>query len=64
MTSYLSARNPLAGNLVLGEVLSIHVSGGVYQDGRIDTAVLAPIGRLAGNGYATVKDPFEMVRPD
>ncbi len=55
---------PLAGNLVLGEVLSIHVSERVYQDGRIDTAALAPIGRLAGNGYATVKDRFEMVRPN
>ncbi len=55
---------PLAGSLVLGEILSIHVAERIYRDGRIDTATLAPIGRLAGNEYATVSDRFEMVRPD
>ena len=54
----------LAGNLVLGEICYIHINDEVFQDGRINTDVLAPIGRLAGDMYTTVRDRFKMIRPD
>jgi flavin reductase (DIM6/NTAB) family NADH-FMN oxidoreductase RutF len=52
----------MAGNLVLGRVVHIHVADKVYQDGRIDIAALDPVGRLAGNLYSTIRDQFELPR--
>jgi flavin reductase (DIM6/NTAB) family NADH-FMN oxidoreductase RutF len=40
-----------AGSLVIGKVLNIHVVDELYQNGRIDTVKLQPIGRMAGNTY-------------
>ena len=53
---------PMAGNLVLGRVVHIHVADVVYRDGRIDIAALDPVGRLAGNWYSTIRDQFELLR--
>lgn len=52
-----------AGSLVLGEVIQIHISPEIYQDGKIITAKLKPIARLAGNSYARVTDTFDLERP-
>jgi flavin reductase (DIM6/NTAB) family NADH-FMN oxidoreductase RutF len=52
-----------AGSLVIGKVVNIQVDDKLYDKGRIDTAKLNPIGRMAGNSYT---DPlgktFEMLR--
>ncbi len=53
----------MAGNLVLGEVVCIHLDDTVYDGKHIDVDVLQPIGRMGGNWYATVKDRFELARP-
>ena len=47
-------------HLVLGKVLRFHVRDGLYgETGRIDTAGLDPLGRLAGN-YTKVETIFEL----
>jgi flavin reductase (DIM6/NTAB) family NADH-FMN oxidoreductase RutF len=54
---------PGAGSLVIGKVLNIHVDEKLYQKGRIDTAGLKPIGRMAGNFYThPMAGIFEMDR--
>ena len=51
------------GNMVFGDVLVVHVDDSVYQDGRVDVAALAPIGRLGGSAYTHVNDIFKLARP-
>lgn len=55
--------HPGAGSLVIGKVTHVHVSDDLYQDGRIDSGKLKPIGRMAGNTYTNpVADLFEIIR--
>jgi flavin reductase (DIM6/NTAB) family NADH-FMN oxidoreductase RutF len=42
---------PGAGSLVIGKVLNVQVDDELFQNGRIDTEKLQPIGRMAGNTY-------------
>ena len=53
---------PGAGNLILGEIKYIHIDDAIYANGRIDIEKLDPVGRLAGDWYATVRDRFELPR--
>lgn len=57
--------------LVLGEIVCMHLKDEVVQinaarDGQIsiDLDVLQPVGRLSGNLYSTIKDRFEIARPE
>ena len=52
-------------NLVLGEVIGMHLVDNVVTDQfNIDPEVLQAVGRLAGSWYTTTTDGvFEMVRP-
>lgn len=52
-----------AGALVLGDVRHIHLRPDIMKDGRVDIRTLDAVGRLAGNGYATTRDGFELPRP-
>jgi flavin reductase (DIM6/NTAB) family NADH-FMN oxidoreductase RutF len=54
---------PMAGNLVLGDIVCIHLDEKVYKQGHIDVDVLQPVGRMGGFWYSTVKDRFELPRP-
>jgi flavin reductase (DIM6/NTAB) family NADH-FMN oxidoreductase RutF len=54
---------PMAGNLVLGDIVCIHLDDKVYKEGRVDVDVLEPVGRMGGFWYSTVKDRFELPRP-
>lgn len=47
-----------AGNLVLAEVIAIHVDDELIEDFRIDTDKFDAIGRLAGANYTTTRDSF------
>ena len=49
--------------LILGEVVHAHVDEAVLTDDKIDIDALDPVGRLAGNYYATTQDRFELERP-
>lgn len=56
------SEQPGGGAAVFGEVQRIHVRDDIYEDGRIKLEALRPIGRLAGNLYTRVCDPFVMER--
>lgn len=51
------------GNLVLGEVVRIHIDDAMFQNYRIDPDKLLAVGRMAGNGYTRTRDRFDMIRP-
>lgn len=52
-----------SGSVVLGTVVRFHVREDLYHSGRIDTALLKPVARLAGSAYCPVRDAFEVQRP-
>lgn len=55
---------PLAGNLVLGQIVCAHVSEEVLNtDGRIDPAKLDLIARMGGDLYARTTERFSLSRP-
>jgi flavin reductase (DIM6/NTAB) family NADH-FMN oxidoreductase RutF len=55
---------PLSANLVIGEVVLIHVDESVLdQDGHIDPRKLRTIGRMGGDDYCRTSDLFRMPRP-
>lgn len=51
------------GNLVIGEVLHIHVDPSVWRAGRVDPELLDPVCRLAGTSYARLGEIFKLSRP-
>jgi flavin reductase (DIM6/NTAB) family NADH-FMN oxidoreductase RutF len=55
---------PIAANLVIGEVLVIHVAEDVLDErGKVDPRKLRTIARLGGDWYCHTCDLFEMRRP-
>ncbi len=52
-----------SGSVVLGTVVRFHIREDLFNAGRIDTALLKPVARLAGSAYCPVRDPFEVQRP-
>jgi flavin reductase (DIM6/NTAB) family NADH-FMN oxidoreductase RutF len=54
---------PSGGNLVLGQVVRIHVDDAIVENHRIDPDKLRAIGRMAGNTYTRTMDRFDMIRP-
>jgi flavin reductase (DIM6/NTAB) family NADH-FMN oxidoreductase RutF len=51
------------GNLVVGEVVHVHVAPEVWRAGRVDPQLLDPVCRLSGAGYATLGEVFKLPRP-
>jgi flavin reductase (DIM6/NTAB) family NADH-FMN oxidoreductase RutF len=55
---------PIAGNLVLGDVLAIHVSDAVLDAaGRVDPRRLRTVARLGADFWCHTSDLFEQKRP-
>ena len=54
---------PTSSSLVIGQVVSIHVSDAHLKDGKLDRNSLDLIGRMGGLQYARTTQRFEMVRP-
>ncbi len=52
-----------AHDVLFARILLFHIRDDLYHDGRIDTLRLQPIGRLAGDVYVRVRDPFPIARP-
>jgi flavin reductase (DIM6/NTAB) family NADH-FMN oxidoreductase RutF len=51
-------------NLVLGEILAIHLDDKVVTaGGHIEPEVLQAVGRMAGSTYCTTADRFDLARP-
>lgn len=52
-----------AGSLVIGKVVMVHVRDELYENGRINTELLKPVGRLAGQEYTrATTDTFTLRR--
>lgn len=59
----IGPREPGAGNIVIGEIVMIHVQDDLINDRfHINMEALQPIGRLAGNSYCKVNQLFEIER--
>jgi flavin reductase (DIM6/NTAB) family NADH-FMN oxidoreductase RutF len=55
---------PISGNLVIGEVLLIHIADEVLDSkGKVDPRKLKAIARLGADWYCRTQDLFEMKRP-
>lgn len=55
--------NAGAGSLVIGKVEHVHVAEELYENGRINTDKLKPVGRMAGQIYTKpLGEVFELVR--
>lgn len=55
---------PLSANLVLGEVVMMHVDDAILDaSGRVDPRKLRTIARLGGSDYCRTTDLFAMERP-
>jgi len=50
------------GFLVIGEIVMFHVANELLNNGRIDTGLLKPIGRLAGAEYTKLGERFTLQR--
>ena len=55
---------PFGGQLILLDVLQIHVADEALQSGIIDPARLDALGKLGGDYYATTRELLEMPRPE
>ncbi len=53
-----------SGSAVLGTVVAFHIRTDLLDGTRVDQVALDAVGRLAGFGYSTTRDQFEMIRPD
>ncbi|MBR9926144.1 MAG: flavin reductase family protein [Gammaproteobacteria bacterium] len=54
---------PLAGTLVLAEIVAIHIDDAIWDGRHINMDVLKPVGRLAGSDYVRISDRFAIERP-
>lgn len=54
---------PLAGNLVLGEVVNIHIDDQIWQNGRVNMDGWNLIAKLGGHRYSESTQTFSMKRP-
>ncbi len=56
-----------SGFVVIGTIVLFHIDDGIYDNGRILTDKLEPLGRLAGNWYTRSTDTIKIdrkVKPD
>lgn len=56
-------RDPMPGNIVIGEVVRFHVRASLLDGTRIDQAALKAVGRLGGPLYTRTREIFSMQRP-
>jgi flavin reductase (DIM6/NTAB) family NADH-FMN oxidoreductase RutF len=54
---------PTSSSLVIGQVVSIHMSDAHIKDGKLDRNSLDLIGRMGGLQYTRTTQRFDMVRP-
>lgn len=57
------ASGPGGANVVIGEIVMMHVSDSILQDRKVDAQKLHTLGRLGGKSYAKTSDRFELDRP-
>lgn len=57
------ATGPSAGNVVIGEIVAIHINDAVLRDGKIPPELLDTIGRMGGPEYCRTTERFTLPRP-
>ncbi|WNC13199.1 flavin reductase family protein [Brevibacillus brevis] len=55
--------SPTTSDLIIGEVVHVHVADELYEHGRIDPRAFDPVSRMAGHTYATLGELFDRPRP-
>jgi flavin reductase (DIM6/NTAB) family NADH-FMN oxidoreductase RutF len=63
LSSLVIGREPGDNVLLVCEVIAYHVRDGLMRDGRIDPALLRPICRLGGTGFARLGEIIQIPRP-
>lgn len=63
LTQVVELGDPVANVVVFGEVVRFHIDDDVLDGTRIRFEELDAVGRLAGDGYATTRDRFDLTRP-
>ena len=53
----------LAGWIIIGQVVGVHIDEGFIRDGRFDTAAAQSLARCGYRDYAAVTELFEALRP-
>lgn len=65
MNVTLPTNNPKTkNNMVIGEVVGIHIDDSIIDDGMINMAKYRPLARLGYMDYGTTDNVFEILRPD
>ena len=59
-----SSHPKITNNMVIGEVVGVHIDERIIKDGMIDMTVYHPLARLGYMDYTIVEDVFAMDRPD
>lgn len=54
---------PNAGNIVVGEILALHIDDAVMKNGKIDPDLVDTIGRMGGADYCRTTERFTLRRP-
>lgn len=57
------ASNGSRNNLVIGEVIGIHIDDSIVVDGKVDVTRYQPVCRLGYKDYAAIETVFELTRP-
>ena len=57
------ADGPAGANVVIGEIVMLHVNDAVIEENVVDPAKLDNVGRLGGKAYTRTTDRFELDRP-
>jgi flavin reductase (DIM6/NTAB) family NADH-FMN oxidoreductase RutF len=61
----LRSSNPkIVNNMVIGEVVGVHIDERILKDGMVDMSAYRPIARLGYMDYAVIDETFSMDRPD
>lgn len=53
---------PGSGQIITGEVVRVHIAEEILENGRINTSLLKPVGRGAGNDYFKCDHTFSLER--
>ena len=59
-----SSSPKVENNVVIGQVVGIHIDDRIIKDGMIDMAAYRPLARLGYMDYTSVESVFSMPRPD
>lgn len=57
------ASGPAGANVVIGQIVMLHVDDSIIDNGVLDPAMLDNVGRLGGKAYTKTTDRFELDRP-